>query len=119
MSTVGCEPGELKVYDSLFDDVDDSTKWKMEKTFASKIKFISCKVQKQKGLKDCGLFAVAFATSIAYAQSFEFDQSKMRIHLIECLKKQRMIELPIQCIACILYLEVIVTLQLIVIDKLN
>ena len=77
MSSVGCQPGEIKVYDSLFDDIDDGTKWKMEKTFASKIKLISCKVLKQKGLKDCGLFAVAFVTSIAYGQDFEYNQSKI------------------------------------------
>jgi len=86
-SSVGCQPGELMVYDSLFDDIDDGTKWKMEKTFASKVKFFSCKVQKQKDLKDCGLFAVAFAISIPYGQGFEFDQNKMCIHLSECLKK--------------------------------
>jgi len=26
VSSVGCQPGELKVYDSLFDDIDDGTK---------------------------------------------------------------------------------------------
>ena len=86
------------MYDSLFDDIDDSTKQKMEKTFAFKVKFISCKVQKQKGIKDCGLFAVAFATSIGYGHGnadFEFEQSKMCVHLSECLKKQHMVVFPI------------------------
>ena len=45
---------------------------------------------KQKGVKDCGLFAIAVSTSLAYYYSyqatlkFEFNQSMMRDHLIGC-----------------------------------
>ena len=39
-SSIGCQRGEVKVYDSLYDRVDDATKKKMEKTFGSKVKFV-------------------------------------------------------------------------------
>ena len=35
VSSIGCQHGEVKVYDSLYDRVDDATKRKIEKTFAS------------------------------------------------------------------------------------
>ena len=38
---------EVKVYDSLYDRVDDATKRKIEKTFASKVKFEMPITQKQ------------------------------------------------------------------------
>ena len=46
-------------------------------------------VQMQAGGSDCGLFAIAFATSLCYGQSagnFHFDQSAMRKHLINCFE---------------------------------
>ena len=46
-------------------------------------------VQKQKGQSDCGLFAIAFATSFAHLQdpaSITYDQAKIRTHLIHCFE---------------------------------
>ena len=37
VSTIGCQPGEIKAYDSLYNDVDVTTKNKLEKTFVSKL----------------------------------------------------------------------------------
>ena len=85
-STIGCQPGEIEVYDSLYDEVDAATKNKLEATFARKIQYIVPRVQKQQGFKDCGLFALAFATNIAHGKmDVKFDQSKM--HLCECFEK--------------------------------
>ena len=76
VSTIGCQPGEIKVYDSLYDDVDVTIKNKLEKTFACKLHYIIPRLQKQQGVKDCGLFAVAFATNLAHGRNaFKFDQS--------------------------------------------
>ena len=88
VSTIDCQPGEIKVHNSLYDEVDAATKNKLEKTFACKIQYILPRVQKQHGLKDCGLFAVAFATDIAYGKKIvEFDQNKMSHHLCECFEQ--------------------------------
>ena len=49
------------MYDSLYDSVDDATKQRVEKTFATKVKFVIPHVQKQKGYKVCGLFSIEVA----------------------------------------------------------
>ena len=46
-------------------------------------------VQRQCGSNDCGVFAIAFALHAALGKcvgDITFDQSKMRIHLLECFK---------------------------------
>jgi len=63
-STVLSTPGCIDVYDSVFDDVDaDTTKVICELFGKSQIK--SQKVKKQQGSDDCGLFAIAFAVTLA------------------------------------------------------
>ena len=44
------------------------------------------KVHKQCGVRDCGLFAVAFATAICFKQNLfvPFKQDLMRLHLVQC-----------------------------------
>ena len=54
-------------------------------------------VNKQSGDNDCGLFAAAYATSIAYGQdpsSIVYNQALMREHLFKCLEAKRMIPFP-------------------------
>ena len=52
-------------------------------------------VPQQDGIKDCGPFAVAFATILAsegnsetLLTSIRFDQDKLRAHLCACLENQ-------------------------------
>ena len=86
-----CQRGEVKVYDSLYDRVDDATKQKIEKTCL----FVVPIVQKQQGYKDCDLFSIAFATHLAFGKiRFEFQQDYMRQHLIECIEKQHIYVFP-------------------------
>jgi len=58
VTTVGYHPGEVKVYDSLYDDVDTATMNKLEKTFHCNLQYTVPSLQ---GVKDCDLFAIAFA----------------------------------------------------------
>ena len=76
VSSIGCKPGELKVYNLLYLDIDETTKCKLERVFGfSKITVHFPSVQQQTGVVDCGPFAVAFATSLAFGQDvFEFQQ---------------------------------------------
>ena len=51
----------------------------------------------QRGSKDCGLFAIAFATELAFGHdpsNFIFDQSKMRQHLIKCFESRSISRFP-------------------------
>ena len=54
-------------------------------------------VQQQVGVEDCGLFAIAFAVHAASGQNveeLEFDQVRMREHLIKCFTQKRMLPFP-------------------------
>lgn len=54
-------------------------------------------VQRQNGLKDCGLFALAFAMSICAGQdpsTCSYIQHKFRSHLLLCLEKNVMSLFP-------------------------
>ena len=54
-------------------------------------------VQQQNGLADCGVFAIAFALHTALGHKvpdLEFDQSKMRSHLLKCLTDRRLLPFP-------------------------
>lgn len=42
-------------------------------------------MQVQKGSADCGLFAIAIATSLLYDINLSYNQDKMRDHLLYCL----------------------------------
>ena len=67
LSTVGCQPGHINVYDSLHMGLSSTVKkliadllqWK-----GNDITFNYCDVQWQVGGDDCGIFAITFATAI-------------------------------------------------------
>ena len=89
VSTIGCQPNEVNVYDSLYTNVDDGTKRQVEKVFRSSVKFNLPSVQKQVGMTDCGLFAIAFATSLAFGSaSVSFKQDSLRLHLQKCFEEK-------------------------------
>ena len=56
-------------------------------------------VQKQKGVSDCGPFAIAFAYHAAlgddYLQTITFDQDKLRTHLVTCFEKEKFSRFPL------------------------
>ena len=56
--------------------------------------------QQQACTRDCGLFAVAYATEICYGREPEvaaFEQSKMKAHLLQCLEKGKLRRFPPAC----------------------
>jgi len=102
VSSIGCQR-EVKMYDSLYDRVDDATKRKIEKALACKLRFIVPVVQKQQGYKDCSLFSIAFATHLAFGKTqFEFKQDCMCQHLIACIEKQHICFFITATLTCIL-----------------
>ena len=51
----------------------------------------------QSGIKDCGLFSMVTATALANSlnpNNIQFDQGKMRLHLIECFEKSHLETFP-------------------------
>ena len=67
-STVKAAPGVVIVVDSLFKSIDTETKSVILNLFqhmASEPRIKLIRSQQQKGSKDCGVFAIAIATTIA------------------------------------------------------
>lgn len=55
-------------------------------------------ISKQTGSSDCGLYAIAVATSLAHGidpQTQDFRQNEMRQHLIQCISNKKMTVFPI------------------------
>lgn len=99
VSSVGCPPGTVKLFDSLYHDlisqeVEDQVKDLLADSF-QKLEFAPC--QQQRNGSDCGVFAIAFATSIVFGsapQNMTFDIAKMRPHLVACLRAGVMSQFP-------------------------
>ena len=96
VSTVGNKHSEVTIFDSLYKDVDKSTNAKICRMFKMSIKFNFPCIQVQEGSKDCGLFAIAYATHLAFNGSVNellvpryFNQSSLRPQLIDYLKQQK------------------------------
>ena len=56
-----------------------------------------CPVQRQAGTCDCGLFALAFATSLCNGicpTAMVYNQQSMRKHFLQCLVNGKMTEFP-------------------------
>ena len=94
-SSVACDPGKIKVYDSSFTSLDATTEILIHKEFQSPVvKSVINTIlyfQRQKGDKDCGLFAIACATSIAFGidpAKQKFGQDSLRSHFIKCIKEE-------------------------------
>ena len=98
-STKWCKPGDVNIYDMLFSKLDAEGRTTVKQMFGLKqMKCINMvNVQKQEGSRDCGLFAIAMMTSLAYDEdpsAITYDQSKMRSHLIECFVAQEFTTFP-------------------------
>ena len=92
-----CKDGELNVYDSVYFSLDEETSEVTARLFHGDVAKV-VEMQKQDGGKDCGLFAIAISTAIAYGVdpiSLHFNQAAMRNHLVHCFKDQVMTLFPV------------------------
>lgn len=100
ISTVGCPPSTINVYDSMHLSLSPRLKKLVADLMQSPSEKIVIRyrdVQWQSGGSDCGLFALAFATSLCLGidpVSVTFVQSEMRPHLLFCIEKQVMSMFP-------------------------
>ena len=90
------------VYDSLSNGkITPSVTWKISNMLycqeKPEIKVLIQSVQQQTNSVDCGLFAVAFATSLVFGanpSNATYDQKLMRRHFLTCLEKKVMEPFP-------------------------
>ena len=99
VSSIGCQPGFVNLYGSLYHDVisqeiEEQTNDLLGGVLIS-VDFVP--VQQQSNGSDCGVFSIAFATCLPFATNpsfITFDVARMRSHLLACLKSGRMSMFP-------------------------
>jgi len=100
VSTIGCKPSEVMVYDSLYSVASECVQCQIATLLATPLSHITLNfvdVQMQAGTYDCGLFAIAFATALVFGFSpgqYLFEQRSMRKHLWNCLRSQKILMFP-------------------------
>ena len=100
LSTIGCQPGHINVYDSLHMTLSSDVKELIADLLQWKGNYITihyCDVQWQVDGNDCGIFAIAFATAICNGDepaSIVFDQNNMRKHLKTCFDNGKLTPFP-------------------------
>ena len=88
------------MYDSMHYGLSSRTKRVIADLVMSKDKAITVTyppVQWQSGASDCGIFALAFATSLCLGQdpaAVSYDQAHMRSHLLACLTSSKITPFP-------------------------
>ena len=101
VSTINCKQREVLVFDSLYTSIDESTKAIITSVFQAPdngtltIRYVN--TQKQADTNDCGLFAIASATAIAFGSdpsNHIYHQGEMRPHLHQCFVKGLLTQFP-------------------------
>ena len=100
-SSIGCtERHIVHVYDSLYSTVNENTKKVILNLFdESKTSIVPISVQRQAGGNDCGLFAIANATSVLFGgdvAKLRFKQHEMRTHLYDCFVANALMPIPLE-----------------------
>ena len=101
VSNLMCPPGTVYVYDSLPSiDLHSRTKVQIAAILCSPEREINVGfplVQIQHGGNDCGLFALAFATSLCDGENpaeINYIQNKLREHFLNCLERRAISKFP-------------------------
>lgn len=101
ISNIGCLQNHINVYDSIpYGDVSLRVKQQICALVFSNAKEIILhfpNVQSQKGGIDCGLFSIAFATTLCtgfHPADLQYNQSYFRDHLLDCIQKRFITPFP-------------------------
>ena len=91
-------------YDSSYSTLSSGTKQVITNLFhsqcnGSKLSIHVKDVTHQSGIVDCGLYAIAYITSLAYGNdpsALVFCQELLRSHFIKCLQQKLLTEFPVK-----------------------
>ena len=103
MSTVGCRPSTINVYDSLHGQLDTHTQKLLMQSKQRHIEVYYADVQRQSGANDSGLFSIAFATSTCSGEdptTITFQQKDICSHLLSCIQSRKLTSFPIRSNHC-------------------
>ena len=101
-STVGCEPGEVRVYDTMFRRVQESTISiiaSLTNCQLSSLRIHMMDVGRQTNSSDCGVLSVAIAYDLCSGDdpaTVVYDHSRIREHLKTSLKSCSLSRFPVQ-----------------------
>jgi len=101
LSTIGCANNEVKVYDSLYNSINEDTQLVTAALLNSKDSHINISMMnmaKQHGSTECRLYAIATMVCLAFGEdptAIVFDQSMLRSHLGECFTKKCLKPFPL------------------------
>jgi Ulp1 family protease len=90
---------QVTVYDSVYSTVEKETKAIIAQMTSSEEPTIQVQTIKQSGGMDCGLYAIAFATSLTHGQNpcmACYQQENMRKHLVQCFETGVLTLFPIE-----------------------
>ena len=93
-STIGCQPGEVRLFDSLYKSIDTTTMALVSLVFGKDVSVSLEPSQQQQGGSDCGVFAIANCTALAHVITPLFNQEKMRQHLIQRFENAELSPFP-------------------------
>lgn len=101
LTVAGSESNEIRCFDSMKKSSFPHSVLRqiaqLMHTSERQIRIITSPVQQQTNGYDCGLYAIAFATELAFGfnpEEASFNQSEMRSHLLNCYKNQTMDRFP-------------------------
>ena len=100
VSTIGCQPGHVDVYDSLYSTLSPSAIRQICNLLHCKEAVVTMRMrdmQIQLGASDCGLFSIACAVCLCQGDNpcrFSWTQELMRQHLTDSFSNHRMSSFP-------------------------
>ena len=100
VSTIGCQPGHVDIYDSLYSSLSPSALQQICNLLHTKEAKLTVRmrdIQMRHGTSDCGLFSIACAVCLCQGDNpcrLSWTQDLMRQHLTNCLSTQRMSSFP-------------------------
>lgn len=102
ISTIGCKANEVHVFDCMppaptADMLNQIAAILCTPQNTITVNYID--VQMQEGYSECGTYAIAFATALAYGEQpwrCYFKQGEMRTHLQKCLEEQCITMFPVK-----------------------
>ena len=101
ISNIGCDEGEVKVYDSLYSSISNVT-LRIIASFvcssASQLVVRMMDVGTQSNSSDCGVLAIAFAYDVCSGAdpcTVKFDRKSIRQHLADYLEKCCLSRFPV------------------------
>ena len=94
VSSIGCPPGHVKLYDSFYSDaISQEIEQQTNDLLGGRLlSLVRASVQQQSNGSDCGIFAIAFAACLVFGidpSHVNFDVPTIRPHLADCLRNKK------------------------------